>query len=83
MAQKINLHPVCVTAQFPGELANFLTKHAASRGMTVSALLRGLVIDLKDRWNEARSPIMEEADAIPETRALVKVARRARKGGGL
>lgn len=82
MNQKTKLHPVCVTAQMPGELANFITETARKRGMTASALLRGLVIQLKE--SEARrTPVMEDRDAIPSARALVRIAKNSRKGGVL
>lgn len=75
--------PVCVTAQFPADLSKFLTEHARARGMTQSALLRGLVIDLREKVEEAKAPVMEEPDFLPTSRTLSRIAKTARKGGVL
>ena len=66
-----------VTAQFPADLAHWLTKHAKTRpqGGTVSQVLRELVVDLRNRTQTAP---LETAQGIPTVRELRKLAG---KGG--
>lgn len=66
-----------VTAQFPADLADWLTKYAKTRpqGGTVSQVLRELVVDLRNRTQAAP---MESDQGIPTVRELKKLAG---KGG--
>lgn len=65
-----------VTAQFPADLAQWLTNHAKTRpqGGTVSQVLRELVVELRNR---TQTKPVENPQGIPTVRELKKMAGKA------